>query len=188
MFLRRPASFFRKALCALLIVSALPSAFAFGESGLFPENPPAVFAPGLVHPPAAGQQEQPAPAGSASRTQVVQKDVQAVVVRVIDGDSLVVNIPSFPPIVGCGITVRLSGCDTPELRDRRPEVRMLARRARALTAGMAPAGSLVWLRGVRRDKYFRLLAHVETACGDIGETLVRHGLAVPYSGGGKITW
>ncbi len=115
-------------------------------------------------------------------------DVPAVVVRVIDGDSLVVDIPSFPPIIGREITVRIAGCDTPELRDKRPGIRALAQNARTLTASMAAPGSIVWLRDIRRDKYFRLLTRVETDNGDIGEELVRQGFAVPYEGGKKAAW
>ena len=129
----------------------------------------------------------PPPAGG-SRKSVFQTGVPAVVVRVIDGDSLVVNVPSFPPIVGQEIAVRIAGCDTPELRDRRPEVRDMAQRAKALTAELAPVGSRIWLHDIRRDKYFRLLARVRTDSGDIGEALLRQGLAVPYNGGKKAAW
>ena len=128
------------------------------------------------------------PPAGGSRKPVFQTDVPAVVVRVIDGDSLVVNVPSFPPIIGQEIAVRIAGCDTPELRDRRPEIQELARRAKAMTAELAPVGSRIWLHDIRRDKYFRLLARVRTDSGDIGEALLRQGLAVPYSGGRKAAW
>ena len=128
------------------------------------------------------------PPVGGSRKPVFQTDVPAVVVRVIDGDSLVVNVPSFPPIIGQEIAVRIAGCDTPELRDRRPEIQELARRAKAMTAELAPVGSRIWLHDIRRDKYFRLLARVRTDSGDIGEALLRQGLAVPYSGGRKAAW
>ena len=125
---------------------------------------------------------------SSRGAHIVQDDVLAVVVRVIDGDSLVVDIPSFPPVIGSKITVRIAGCDTPELRDKRPEIKALAQSARAFTAGMAPPGSVVWLRDIRRDKYFRLLARVETECGDIAGGLLELGFAVPYGGGKKRAW
>ncbi len=151
-------------------VSAEPAALpCFQEPGLAPSS---LFSPSAREP----------------RKRTLQTNVPAVVVRVIDGDSLVVNVPSFPAIVGYKITVRIAGCDTPELRDKRPGIRALAQNARTLTASMAAPGSIVWLRDIRRDKYFRLLTRVETDNGDIGEELVRQGFAVPYEGGKKAAW
>lgn len=112
-------------------------------------------------------------------------DARAVVLRVPDGDTLVVDIPGYPPVAGRGISVRISGCDTPEKRDPRAETRELARRARELTARMAAPGSTVLLRNLRRDKYFRLLADVEAEGADIATTLIERGLAKPYAGGRK---
>lgn len=191
MRLRLLFSFLSRVMCALLLLGLFPSVLACGEPEAFSGNALTFSTPVAFRPVTASSREQLAPESSpatASGSLPVQMDVRAVVVRIIDGDSLVVDIPSFPPIVGYRITVRIAGCDTPELRDSRPEVRELAQQAKALTAGLAPAGSLVWLRDIRRDKYFRLLARVETAEGDIGEALLRRGLATPYDGGKKAAW
>ena len=195
MSLRKPIAFWSRIFCFLLFMGVFPLPLASESLERFPENAlPAPASSGysvafalarelrvpvsLSFPPPVGTPRKPA----------FQTDVPAVVVRVIDGDSLVVNVPSFPPVVGHEISVRIAGCDTPELRDPRPEVRELAQRARALTAELAPAGSRVWLRDIRRDKYFRLLARVRTDSGDIREALLRQGLAVPYDGGRKTAW
>lgn len=181
--------------CVLLLLGAFPSVLACGDPELFPENALTFPASAAARPFVVSSWEQSAPeprpaslSEPAAGSRAIQIDVRAVVVRVIDGDSLVVDIPSFPPIVGSKITVRIAGCDTPERRDRRPEIRELAQQAKALTARLAPVGSLVWLRDIRRDKYFRLLARVETVDGDIGEALLRQGLAAPYDGGKKAAW
>ncbi len=122
---------------------------------------------------------------STHREAIQQPDVQAVVLRVIDGDSLVVNIPTFPDIIGKDITVRIASCDTPEKNDKNPVLRAKAGAAKRFTATLAPPGSTVWLRQIRRDKYFRLLARVEAAGYDITDALIAEGLALPYEGGKK---
>ncbi|GFM35714.1 thermonuclease family protein [Desulfovibrio psychrotolerans] len=87
-------------------------------------------------------------------------DALAHVVRVVDGDTLVVDIPAFPDVVGRHISIRLAGCDTPELRDKSPEKREKAREAKAFVHDLL-AGRTVILRDIRRGKYFRLVARVE---------------------------
>lgn len=124
--------------------------------------------------------------GAVCRAEETFGDARAVVLRVPDGDTLVVDIPGYPPVAGRAISVRIAGCDTPEKRDPRPDLRERSRRARALTLHMAAPGSTVLLRNLRRDKYFRLLADVETVGGDdIATALIEHGLAKPYTGGRK---
>ncbi|WP_223290417.1 thermonuclease family protein [Nitratidesulfovibrio sp. SRB-5] len=123
--------------------------------------------------------------GFACRAGETFGDARAVVLRVPDGDTLVVDIPGYPPVAGRAISVRIAGCDTPEKRDPRAELRELSRRARELTLHMAAPGSTVTLRNLRRDKYFRLLADVEADGGDIASALIERGLAKPYEGGRK---
>ncbi|EKO40021.1 MAG: hypothetical protein B193_1243 [Solidesulfovibrio magneticus str. Maddingley MBC34] len=92
--------------------------------------------------------------------------VQAVVVRVCDGDTVVVDIPEYPPIIGKSIRVRLAGVNAPELRDPDPEVRRAAERSRQAMAALLPPGTAVTLTRLRRDKYFRLNAVVLVAGHD----------------------
>lgn len=87
-------------------------------------------------------------------------DALAHVVRVVDGDTLIVDIPAFPDVVGRNISIRLAGCDTPELRDKCPEKRKKARAAKAFVHKLLD-GRAVVLRDIRRGKYFRLVARVE---------------------------
>ena len=85
---------------------------------------------------------------------------QGVVVRVCDGDTVVVDIPEYPDIIGKSIRVRLAGVDAPELRHRDPAVRRSAQAARQALAALLPAGTAVTLTQLQRDKYFRLDAVV----------------------------
>ncbi len=91
---------------------------------------------------------------------------QAVVVRVCDGDTVVVDIPEYPPIIGKAIRVRLAGVNAPELRDPDPDVRRAAEEARQAMAALLPPGTAVTLTRLARDKYFRLNAVVLVAGRD----------------------
>jgi len=93
--------------------------------------------------------------------------VQAVVVRVCDGDTVVVDIPEYPPIIGKAIRVRLAGVNAPELRAPDPAVRQAAEGARQAMAALLPPGTAVTLTRLARDKYFRLNAVVLVAGRDV---------------------
>lgn len=108
-------------------------------------------------------------------------DIQARVVRVHDGDSITVSIDGYPPIIR-EVEVRVNGIDTPEIHDKRPEIRKLAERARAFTADIAKPGTVVWLRHMARDKYFRINATVERDGRSLAAELLKAKLARPYDG------
>jgi micrococcal nuclease len=99
----------------------------------------------------------------------------ARVLRVVDGDTIVVSIG------GLEESVRLLGIDTPESVDPRSPVECFGKEASAHTQGLLPPGTDVTLvRDVEaRDRYSRLLAYVYRA-GDgafINLELVREGYA-----------
>ena len=80
----------------------------------------------------------------------------AEVVRVVDGDTIVVRLD------GAEERVRLLGIDTPESVDPRSPVECFGKEAAAHTASLLPPGTPVRLvRDVEaRDRYERLLAYV----------------------------
>lgn len=96
--------------------------------------------------------------GACCRAEETFGDARAGVLRVPDGDTLVVDTPGYPPVAGRVISVRIAGRDTPEKRDPRTKLRGLSRRARELSLRLAAPGRTVTLRNLRRDKDFRLLA------------------------------
>ncbi|MFP5258452.1 MAG: thermonuclease family protein [Acidobacteriota bacterium] len=100
--------------------------------------------------------------------------VQGVVVRVCDGDTVVVDIPEYPDIIGKSIRIRLIGVDAPELRDRDPAVRQAAQAARQAMEALLPPGTAVTLSRIRRDKYFRLDAAVSVDGRDAATVLGLH--------------
>ena len=81
---------------------------------------------------------------------------EAVVKRVVDGDTIVVHLG------GRDERVRLIGIDTPETVDPRKPVQCFGKEAAAHTKDLLPAGTIVRLeRDVEaRDRYDRLLAYV----------------------------
>lgn len=115
-------------------------------------------------------------------------ELSAVVVSVYDGDTLTVDIPDVPPVFGDDVGVRVLGIDTPEMRGGTPETRRMAVQARDQVRCWCPGGSMVILRDVARDKYFRVLARVECGGVDVGSALLGLGLARPYDGGTKGGW
>jgi len=96
---------------------------------------------------------------------------RAVVVRVCDGDTVVVDIPEFPDIIGKSIRIRLAGVDAPELRDPDPALRRAAQAAKAAMAALLPPGTDVTLQNIRRDKYFRLDADIRVGDRDVATSL-----------------
>ena len=103
-------------------------------------------------------------------------DEQALVKRVFDGDTLLLDD---------GRKVRLIGIDTPELgREQRPAQPYAQQARQALTQLIDDLQGRVALQhGVERhDRYRRLLAHVFSPAGDnINAELLRRGLAVAYT-------
>lgn len=110
------------------------------------------------------------------------------VTSIYDGDTFRVTIKGWPAVAGERVPVRLYGIDTPEMRDNRPRVRDLARKAKQFTVERLRAAKRIELRDLRRDKYFRLLAEVWVDGRSLGQLLLDAGLAKPYDGGKKSPW
>lgn len=102
-----------------------------------------------------------------------QTETRAKVVRVVDGDTIVVDTPDGRE------RVRYIGIDTPESVKPDTPVQCWAKRAAALN-GELVTGRTVVLRfdRERRDRYGRLLAYPYREDGlDVGAELVRRGAA-----------
>lgn len=130
---------------------------------------------------------QPKPASNATPTpakpakQKQAGTVTAPVVRVVDGDTIVVNLN------GTTETVRLIGIDTPETKKPNTPVQPFGPEATEhMRALVAEAGNTVQLtfdpsQG-ERDRYQRLLAYAASPAGkDFGEAQLRAGLAKEYT-------
>ena len=105
---------------------------------------------------------------------------EGIVIKVYDGDTVTVasRLPGMKPMFR--FSVRLADIDTPEVRDRDPDLKRRAIDARDTLRGLV-LGSHVTLDVHRLDKYGRLLAHVRTDDGtDLSSFMLRTGHAVPY--------
>lgn len=121
----------------------------------------------------------PAPAKPAQQKQA--SAVTAPVVRVVDGDTIVVNVDDTNE------TVRLIGIDTPETKKPGTPVQPFGPEATEhMRALVAESGNTVQLtfdpsQG-ERDRYQRLLAYAASPAGkDFGEAQLRAGLAKEYT-------
>ena len=108
------------------------------------------------------------------------------VVKVRDGDTFVINIENVTDVFGKEIAVRIRGIDTPELNDKREEIRNIAIKAKEELEKLFKSGNKIILYNLGRDKYFRLLASVKVGNIDVAEYLIKKGLAKSYDGGAKV--
>jgi micrococcal nuclease len=102
------------------------------------------------------------------------------VLRVVDGDTLVVSSPSSPPARGGRETrLRLLGVDCPESVQPDHPVEPWALEAAEFTRQFVSGGSVRLRFDKRRlDRYDRYLAYVSVADKMLNEELLRAGLAV----------
>ena len=114
--------------------------------------------------------------------------VQARVLRVIDGDTIVVRARIW---LGQNIDtqVRLDGVDAPKIKGKCERERRLAVRARDLILARS-AGGMVILSEIHYGKYAgRVVARVRPpGGGDLSTALVEAGLGRAYEGGRRESW
>lgn len=108
--------------------------------------------------------------------------------RVHDGDTFIAEIIGVHPIIGKEISIRIKGIDTPEVTDKRRDIKELALRARDYVAHRLQQAQVIELFDIQRDKYFRILADVYVDGVNLAEELILEGLAKPYDGKTKPEW
>ena len=121
------------------------------------------------------------------------QDYPAAIVRVTDGDTLVLSVPAWKGTPFQTIPVRIVGIDTPE--KRKPPAKCVTEvkkglAAQAFAKTLAQPGDLVILTYLKRDKFFRIDGKVKLADGrDWATAMIASGMAVPYTGSGpKKKW
>jgi micrococcal nuclease len=107
--------------------------------------------------------------------------------RNYDGDTFTVNIASVHPLLGDQITVRIDGIDAPELHSEDSCERQAAFKAQQVVEKHLASARRIDLKGIKRDKYFRVLATVKVNGKSLAKLLLDEGLAVEYDGGHKET-
>lgn len=110
--------------------------------------------------------------------EVLPGPVPATLLRVIDGDTLLVRARVWLDLEVVA-RVRLRGVNAPELRAQDGEERARAAAARAFVAGLAEGASLT-LTEIGKDKYGgRVVARVAVDGADLGSALLASGHARP---------
>jgi endonuclease YncB( thermonuclease family) len=125
-------------------------------------------------------------------------DIYVDYVRNYDGDTVTVNLVDLQDIDPDGtysplwykVGIRVSGVDTPEMRAKCPEEKVMAKQAKYLVRDLLKAADHISIRDISRGKYFRLVADIIVNPGtpdelNIKDALLEAGLAVPYDGGRK---
>jgi endonuclease YncB( thermonuclease family) len=127
-------------------------------------------------------------AASPAAAERVPGPFTAEVLRAVDGDTLEVKVSVWLG-VQVNTLVRIRGIDTPEKRGKCPrEIELAQKAADVLRIETTPR---VVLRNVEGDKYFgRVDADVTTSPDglDLGEAMLRSGLARPYAGEKRGDW
>lgn len=123
----------------------------------------------------------PALAGGVA---MIEGPVSARVLRIIDGDTLLVRARPWPQYE-VETYVRLRGVDAPELKSPCRGERRAAEDARLVLANILPAETEVTLSRISGDKYFgRILADVVSEDGiDPASDLLNAGFVRRYGGG-----
>ena len=110
------------------------------------------------------------------------------IVSVYDGDTIRVDINGWPDIIGSNIPIRVEGIDTPELRGDCENEKVVALKARDYVRVLLASAEKIEISNYQRDKYFRILANVTVDGIDLGEHLLKNGLAVKYDPKAENVW
>jgi len=129
------------------------------------------------------------PAGASARENPIRKTiagpVEAELITVVDGDTILVNAQPWPQHT-IAVLVRIRGIDAPEMKSKCRTARRAAERAKQALSHLATGRIL--LTNISGDKYFgRIVADVTTEEEtDIGAAMIGSGLARIYDGGRKM--
>ena len=114
-------------------------------------------------------------------------EYKAIVTRVIDGDTIDVDIQLGFDVVLAKQRIRLLGIDTPESRTRDKEEKGRGLLSKEFVKNNCAVGSTIRLQSRKRGKFGRILGVIYS--GDdtvsINDRMIQEGFAVPYTGGNK---
>ena len=114
-------------------------------------------------------------------------EYKATVTRVIDGDTIDVDIHLGFDVVLSKQRIRLYGIDTPESRTRNKEEKIRGLLSKEYVKSNCYVGSTIRLQSKERGKFGRILGIIYKD-GDelsINDRMIEEGFAVPYTGGNK---
>jgi len=117
--------------------------------------------------------------------QINYGDIKVKYLYNYDGDTITVNIPDYPPLIGQKISIRINGIDTPEIKGKSEKEKTLDRTAKKLVNSLLKNAKEIELKNMQRGKYFRIVADVYYDKKNLADILIKNNLAVPYDGGTK---
>lgn len=125
-------------------------------------------------------------ASEAGQRMDIAGPVSAQIIRVIDGDTLLVAARPWPQQT-MEVYVRLRGIDAPELKSSCAATRDAGRQAREALADLIRDQAEIQLSHISGDKYFgRVLADISFLDGrNPAQEMLLAGYVVPYEGGRK---
>jgi len=103
-----------------------------------------------------------------------------------DGDTITVNIPGYPDIIGKEIPVRVLGIDAPEIKGICDNEALSAVQAKRFVTLELTGASKINIVEVGRDKYFRIDGDVVYDGKSLRKEMLDRGYAYPYDGMTKI--
>ena len=108
------------------------------------------------------------------------------IVRIIDGDSILVDIDLGFGTWRCGESIRLFGVDCPECRSRDPKEKAAGLAAKTFVKGLLHDGGTYTLTTKEKGKFGRYLGVIMLSDKtSVNAALVSEHLAVPYHGQNK---
>lgn len=113
---------------------------------------------------------------------------QATVLRIIDGDTVDVDIDLGFSVWLKKQRVRMMGIDTPESRTRDKEEKVRGLLSKKKLTELCPAGSIVQLMTAKdknKGKFGRILGTLVVDGVDVNQWLIENNYAVPYLGQSK---
>lgn len=119
------------------------------------------------------------------------KDHKWKVTRVIDGDTLKVQIEGFPEELADHLSIRILGLDTPEKgrRAKCDKERKMGQAATAYTTKLLTGSHEVIFKNIKWDKYGgRILATVIVDGKDLTDEVIKANLGREYHGEKKKSW
>jgi len=113
---------------------------------------------------------------------------KAKVLKIVDGDTIDVDVELGFDVILSNQRVRLYGIDTPESRTRNLEEKFRGLLSKSHLQEKCPKGSKILLESRDRGKFGRILGilyHLDNKEISINDEMIEEGFAVPYSGGNK---
>jgi|SaaInlV_100m_DNA_2_1039680.scaffolds.fasta_scaffold25243_3 micrococcal nuclease len=115
-------------------------------------------------------------------------EYKAKVVKIIDGDTIDVDIDVGFDIIIAKQRIRLYGIDTPESRTRDKEEKFYGNISKQFLNDYCPKGSFITLRTHldKKGKFGRILGEIIVNKVNLNEQMIEENLAVAYHGQSKM--